>query len=79
MPVLSARDESSTMRPIYIAGFAVVGAIVLAVSIWLAIRFYRHRALKKRENMRNAAFLSVKGLVRDDDDVEKDLYVAFIH
>ncbi|KAK0228847.1 hypothetical protein IW262DRAFT_645398 [Armillaria fumosa] len=74
MPVIAVRDEnseamstSSSLRPIYIAGFVVVGVLLLGVALWLAIRTYRRRAQAKREESLGAAFLSVKGLVRDGD------------
>ncbi|KAK0483982.1 hypothetical protein IW261DRAFT_1583211 [Armillaria novae-zelandiae] len=74
MPVIVLRDEnseamstSSSLRPIYIAGFVVVGVLLLGVALWLAIRTYRRRAQAKREETLGAAFLSVKGLVRDGD------------
>ncbi len=70
-----ARDEnsalmsgSSSLRPVYIAGFSVIGAILIGVAIWLSIHIYRRRAQAKRDNMRGAAFLSVKGLVRDKEE-----------
>ncbi|KAF9019386.1 hypothetical protein BDZ89DRAFT_1073048 [Hymenopellis radicata] len=69
--LLNTRDEnsevmsgSSSLRPVYIAGFCVVGAILIGLAIWLSIRIYRRRAQAKRDNVRGAAFLSVKGLVR---------------
>ncbi|KAK0463806.1 uncharacterized protein EV420DRAFT_1618708 [Desarmillaria tabescens] len=74
MPAIAVRDEnsaamssSSSLRPIYIAGFVVVGVLLLGVALWLAIRRYRRRAQAKREENLGAAFLSVKGLVRDGD------------
>ncbi|KAK0196809.1 hypothetical protein F5146DRAFT_1013017 [Armillaria mellea] len=74
MPAIAVRDEnseamstSSSLRPIYIAGFVVVGILLLGVALWLAIRTYRRRAQAKREESLGAAFLSVKGLVRDGD------------
>ncbi len=74
MPAIAVRDEnseamstSSSLRPIYIAGFVVVGVLLLGVALWLAIRTHRRRAQAKREENLGAAFLSVKGLVREGD------------
>ncbi|KAG7448138.1 uncharacterized protein BT62DRAFT_891058 [Guyanagaster necrorhizus] len=58
-------SSSSSLRPIYIAGFVLVGVLLLGVALWLAIRRYRRWAQAKREGNLGAAFLSVKGLVRD--------------
>ncbi|TFK40285.1 hypothetical protein BDQ12DRAFT_490822 [Crucibulum laeve] len=65
-------SDSSPLNPIYIAGFAVVGAIVLGVAIWLALRFHRKRAAAKREETRGAAFLSVRGLVKEGEKDENE-------
>ena len=64
-------DTSSTLSPIYIAGIALISAIVLGVAIWLIVRQLRIRARRKRESARGAAFLSVRGVV--DDEKKEDL------
>jgi hypothetical protein len=51
---------------VIIAGVVVVAVIVTGVAIWMGLRLYRKRMANKREAERGAAFLSVKGLVRDD-------------
>ncbi|TFK72945.1 hypothetical protein BDN72DRAFT_894384 [Pluteus cervinus] len=70
MPVVQIfrREENSSqyINPIYIAGFAVAGTIVLGFGIWIGLRTYRRRAASQREAERGAAFLSVRGLVRED-------------
>ncbi len=50
MPAIAVRDEnseamstSSPLRPIYIAGFVVVGVLLLGVALWLAVRTHRRR------------------------------------
>ncbi|THV03196.1 hypothetical protein K435DRAFT_651803 [Dendrothele bispora CBS 962.96] len=58
------------MRPIYIAGIALAAAIGLSLLTWFLIRWYRSRSQEKRATQRGAAFLNVKGLVKDG---EKDL------
>lgn len=67
-------EKSQPLNPIYIAGFCVVGAIILGVAIWLLVRLQRKRAMAKREDIRGAAFLSVQGLVREGSQpkTEKD-------
>jgi len=66
-------NPSSISNPIYIAGIVVAVVIVLGISTWLGLRVFKKRAAAKRESKMGAAFLSVKGLVRDDDPVdEKD-------
>ncbi|KAF8271199.1 hypothetical protein EI94DRAFT_1721104 [Lactarius quietus] len=51
-----------------IAGIAFAGALILAVSLWLAIRFHRKRARERRADGRQGAFLTVKGLITEDDE-----------
>ncbi|KDR76307.1 hypothetical protein GALMADRAFT_247666 [Galerina marginata CBS 339.88] len=65
-------DASSISNPVYIAGIIVAAVIISGVGIWMGLRFYRKRMAAKRESERGAAFLSVKGLVRDDAGNEKD-------
>lgn len=78
MPVLTLlpRDASAKpqpVNPIYIAGFCIVGAIVLGLVVWFGLRFHRKRAATKREEARGAAFLSVRGLVKETgEESEKD-------
>ncbi|KAJ3734212.1 hypothetical protein DFJ43DRAFT_1064047 [Lentinula guzmanii] len=60
----SSNDNDSSLSPIYIAGIALIGSIVLGVSVWLTVRQLRKRARSKRESERGAAFLSVRGVVR---------------
>ncbi|KII89878.1 hypothetical protein PLICRDRAFT_40059 [Plicaturopsis crispa FD-325 SS-3] len=68
---LSRRADDSTSsitNPIYLAGIAAAGALVLGCALWLIIRAVRKRAQAKRDNARGAAFLSVRGLVKEDAD-----------
>jgi len=67
MPVIERRavDSNSTSirNPVYIAGVCIISVIVLAVAGWLVRRFYiRRRAAK------DVWFLSVKGLVSENDE-----------
>lgn len=71
MPALHlfSRDASSSsgLNPIYIAGFIIAGVTVLGVGLWIALRMQKRRAASKSETQRGAAFLSVRGIVRDDE------------
>ncbi|KAF8656877.1 hypothetical protein AX16_002423 [Volvariella volvacea WC 439] len=70
MPVIKlvprGSDDSSPTNPIYIAGYTVIGVIVMGLLIWLALRMYRRHAVASRASQRGAAFLSVRGLVPED-------------
>jgi len=69
----SSADSSSISNPIYIVGIVIAAVTILGISVWLGLRVYRKRAAAKRESKMGAAFLSVRGLVREDDPVnEKD-------
>jgi len=69
----SSADSPSISNPIYIVGIVVAAVTILGISVWLGLRGYRKRAAAKRESKMGAAFLSVRGLVREDDPVnEKD-------
>lgn len=46
-------------------GFGVAGLLVVILAVWLSVRAYRRKAKKKREDDRGAAFLTVKGIVKD--------------
>ncbi|KAF9648734.1 hypothetical protein BDM02DRAFT_2068285 [Thelephora ganbajun] len=71
--ILSRTDDSgSSNTPLYIAGFSVAGVIAIGAAIWLTIRFLRKRARERDEDNRGAAFLNVRGLVREDDEKRED-------
>ncbi|PPQ69158.1 hypothetical protein CVT26_003531 [Gymnopilus dilepis] len=78
MPVVhvfsrSGSSNSAIDSTTVIAGVVVVAVIVVGLAIWMGLRMYRKRMAIKRETERGAAFLSVKGLVRDDvEGSEKD-------
>jgi len=77
--ILACRDHSTVsdpLNPIYLAGFCAVGVVVLSLAIWLLIHFWRKHSATKREESRGAAFLSVRGLVSEQD--EKGQWVPFI-
>lgn len=69
----SSASSTSISNPIYVAGIVVAVVAILGISVWLGLRVYRKRVAAKRESKMGAAFLSVKGLVREDDSMdEKD-------
>ncbi|KAI0267723.1 hypothetical protein BC834DRAFT_923465 [Gloeopeniophorella convolvens] len=60
--------DSNKITPVIIAGIAVAAAAFLGVCLWLGIRTYRKRSLKQRENGRQGAFLTVKGVMPESDE-----------
>jgi len=66
------RDGNGSNSGLYIAGFVIAGLIILGVGGCLLIRFLRQRARNNDEDNRGAAFLNVRGLVREDDEKVKD-------
>lgn len=67
----TTESSQTTLLGISIIAF-VSGLIVLGVAVWFVIRFFRRRAQKERIANRGAAFLSVRGLVKESDSmVEK--------
>lgn len=69
----SAMSPSSSLGSIYIAGFVTAGVIILGIAFWLAFRAYTKRARAKRDEDRGAAFLSVRGLVKEGDEEKEPL------
>ena len=74
-PQILSRDDISTddtqstpLTPVVIGGIAFAGALFLAAALWLAIRFYRKRSREQRADGRQGAFLTVKGLISEDDE-----------
>lgn len=68
MPSISARtivQPASDMSVTYIVGFVIAGATIFALAIWIGIRLYRKKLAKRRQENLEAAFLSVRGLVRE--------------
>ncbi|KAI0045872.1 hypothetical protein FA95DRAFT_1583261 [Auriscalpium vulgare] len=61
------------ITPVIIAGIAVAASVFACVCLWLGIRWYRKRARKQREGGRQAAFLTVKGVMPEGvtPEVEK--------
>lgn len=78
----TADFQSPSHRPVYIAGFIVAAVILLAVAAWVCLARYRKHAANKREENLGAAFLSVRGLVKDPDSapwIEKDTVVGYVY
>lgn len=59
-------DSSST--GLYVAGFLVAGLVFIGAVAWLTVRFLRKRAQRNAEDKRGAAFLNVRGLIREDGE-----------
>ncbi|KAG6918637.1 hypothetical protein DXG01_012756 [Tephrocybe rancida] len=57
--------ESQGADPVYVAGFSVAGAMVMGLIAWMLITYSRKRASAKRRSIRNTAFLSIRGLVKE--------------
>lgn len=65
-----AGDSDSTTNPtspIFIAGYTVIGLLVLGAALWLTLRWYRKRSQKERDDNREGAFLSVRGIVTEGE------------
>ncbi|KAF8625536.1 hypothetical protein AX15_005303 [Amanita polypyramis BW_CC] len=66
-----SNSVSININPIYIAGLTAVGATVVGLLFWFVLRILRKRAARKREENMGAAFLSVRGVVRDKNTAKK--------
>ncbi|KAG6330876.1 hypothetical protein ID866_8214 [Astraeus odoratus] len=67
---LLARDSLSSdgmSKGLIIAGFTLVGVLVSGVSLWLLVRYCKHRMREKRSEERGAAFLHVRGVMKAGD------------
>lgn len=62
----------SSSTEVYVAGFVVAGLFLLGATAWLTIRFLRKRAQRKEEDKRGAAFLNIRGLIREDGEKNGD-------
>jgi uncharacterized SAM-binding protein YcdF (DUF218 family) len=66
---LHRRDDAGSTQNklpiIALIGFGIAGVIVLVLTAWLSVMFWRKRQKKKREDARGAAFITVKGVVKD--------------
>ncbi|KAG2756880.1 hypothetical protein P692DRAFT_20765263 [Suillus brevipes Sb2] len=74
-PHLLSRSDSTDpsgdlpiSRTVYIVGFTLAGLLVVTSMIWLALRFFRRKLQAKRGEERGAAFLNVRGVVREMDE-----------
>ena len=66
--ILPRDGGSSSTYALYIVGFVIAGIAITGVVAFLTIRFLRKRAMQKNEDGRGAAFLNVRGLVREDGE-----------
>lgn len=60
----TAESPQTILLGISIIAF-VSGLIILGVTIWFVMRFFRRRAQEERLAKRGAAFLPVRGLVKE--------------
>lgn len=60
-------DEKKPLPVFAIIGFGIAGLLLIIVLVWVAVALWRKRQKKKREDSRGAAFLTVKGLVKERD------------
>ena len=60
---------SSTSTIAYV-GFGIAACVGLAIAIILTVVWYRKRARRAREDERGAAFLTVKGVIKEDSTSE---------
>lgn len=78
----TADSGSPNHKPVYIAGFVVAAVTILAVAAWIGLKRYRKHIANKREEKLGAAFLSVRGLVKDPDSapwIEKETIVGYVY
>ncbi|KAK2460893.1 hypothetical protein APHAL10511_007363 [Amanita phalloides] len=75
MPLVNFDSRSNlhitSIGPVYIAGLAGAGAIVIGLALWFVWRMFRKRAAREGEDNMGPTFLSVHGVVRDDGMAEK--------
>jgi hypothetical protein len=60
-------SSTNPTSPIFIAGYIVIGVLVLGTGLWLTLRWYRKRSRKERDDNREGAFLSVRGIVKESE------------
>ncbi len=68
---VGAAQSNDSVAGMYIVGFSIAGAILLGIALWVGIHFYRKRLAKKRQDKTGASFLSVRGLVKEDDSSDE--------
>lgn len=71
----SAAQDDRGISAMYIVGFAIAGVVVLGIILWLGIHLYRKRRERQRQDRMGTAFLSVRGLVKENESyLEKSAY-----
>jgi LPXTG-motif cell wall-anchored protein len=73
--ILPRAGSDSSSNSMYIAGFVVAGVVLLGAVGWLTVRFLRKRAQLRDGDKRGAAFLNVRGLVKEDGEKNGDEYL----
>lgn len=64
----NALSPNSGHFPLIIVGFAIAVFILFGVAFWFGCQACQRRSRTKREERHGAAFLSVRGLVKDDEE-----------
>jgi hypothetical protein len=74
-PYLLSRSDSTDAsgdlpisKTVYIVGFTIAGLLAVTSVMWIALRFFRRKLQAKRAEERGAAFLNVRGVVRETDE-----------
>lgn len=67
----SSAIGQSSLNVTMIIGIVVACVIVVGGGLWLAIHIYRGRQASKRDNRRTSAFLSVRGVVKEDQQTSE--------
>jgi hypothetical protein len=70
--ILPRDGPMSSNTALYIVGFSIAGIVVFGAAAWLTIKFLRQRARRCDEDRRGAAFLNIRGLVRDVGEKAQD-------
>lgn len=71
---LVSRDDSADQKkltPTLIVGIVVAVVIALSAAIWVLVRTIRKKGASKMQEERGAAFLNVRGLVKEGDDQKR--------
>ncbi|KAI0303687.1 hypothetical protein B0F90DRAFT_1809421 [Multifurca ochricompacta] len=61
-------SNPNKITPVAIVGIALAGSALFAICLWLGIRAYRKRSRQQRENEKQSAFLTVKGVISESDE-----------
>jgi hypothetical protein len=60
-------SDQQKLTPTLVAGIIVIAALAFGIALFVLIRHLRKKASAQRNDERGAAFLNVRGLVKEDD------------